>query len=538
MSPLFVCVHAAKFPAQALLRLRPELQGEPIVVMEGRPPHESVCAMNTHAFRRGATPGMTRLDAEGLPGLRILTRSQQTEAAARMVLLECAAKYSPRIEEVSEGTACAFVLDMAGTERLFGPPAQLAERFRADLASTGFRASIAVSANFETARLKAAGSRGIHVIPEGAEAVALSRLPVTALALEQDHLETFATWGIHTLGELAALPEVELITRLGQQGRQWRQAALGELPHLFRPIEPEFTLKEYCAFETPVEQIDSLLFIGARMIDSLVARAADRALSLALVTARMTLEAGVPSGRSLPMGWKAGVPSGGSLPMGWKTGVPSGGSLPMGCEVNHVHERILRPAIPSADRKFLLKLLQLEIAAHPPQAAVVALEMSAEAGYCGTVQLGLFTPQTPEPSRLDITLARIKAIVGADRVGAPVLEDTHRPDSFRMGSLALDASISDQPQAQRMVLRRMRPPVPIRVSLRDSRPAAFRDGVSHFEITAAYGPWKTSGCWWSAGEWNLEEWDVLAERTDGATLACLLVHDQSRNEWRLEAVYD
>jgi protein ImuB len=511
MNSLFVCVHAAEFPAQALLRLRPELQGEPIVVMEGRPPHESVCAMNTHALRRGATPGMTRLDAEGLPGLRVLARSPQTESAARMVLLECAAKYSPRIEEVTEGTACAFVLDMAGTERLFGPPAQLAERLRADIVSAGFRASIAVSANFETARLKAAGSRGIHVIPDGAEAVALSRLPVTALALEQDHLETFATWGIHTLGELAALPEVELITRLGQQGRQWRQAALGELPHLFRPIEPEFTLKEYCTFETPVEQIDSLLFIGARMIDSLVARAADRALSLALVTARMTLEGGVPSG----------------------------GYLPMGCEGNLVHERVLRPAIPSADRKFLLKLLQLEIAAHPPQAAVVALEMSAEAGYCGTVQLGLFTPQSPEPSRLDITLARIKAIVGADRVGAPVLEDTHRPDSFRMGALAIDsAEVTEEPVRQRMVLRRIRPPVPIRVFLRDSRPTTFRDGVSLFEVTAAYGPWKTSGCWWSAGEWNMEEWDVMAERTDGSSIACLLVRDQARNEWQLEAVYD
>ncbi len=511
MNTLFVCVHAAEFPAHALLRLRPELQGEPVVVMEGRPPHESVCAMNTHALRRGATPGMTRLDAEGLPGLRVLARSSQTESAARMVLLECAAKYSPRIEEVTEGTVCAFVLDMAGTERLFGPPAQLAERLRADIASAGFRASIAVSANFETARLKAAGSRGIHVIPEGAEAVALSRLPVTALALERDHLETFAIWGIHTLGELAALPEVELITRLGQQGRQWRQAALGEFPPLFRPIEPEFTLKEYCAFETPVEQIDSLLFIGARMIDSLVARAADRALSLALVTARMTLEGGVPIG----------------------------GSLPMGCEGNLVHERVLRPAIPSADRKFLLKLLQLEIAAHPPQAAVVALEMSAEAGYCGTVQLGLFTPQTPEPSRLDITLARIKAIVGAGSCGRPGAgghassrQLSHGRSRYRLRrDHRRTAEPTDGPAAYASA-------VPIRVFLRDSRPDRLSRWREPLEITAAYGPWKTSGCWWSAGEWDMEEWDVLAERTDGSSIACLLVRDQARNEWQLEAVYD
>lgn len=496
MSTLFACVYAAEFPAQALLRIRPDLQSEPVVVLEGRAPHEYVCAMNAHAFRRGATLGMTRLDAEGISGLRLLARSPETESIARAVLLEYAAKFSPRIEEASEGTASAFVLDIAGTERLFGPPSRLAERLRAELASAGLRVSITVSTNFDTARLKAAAARGVHVIPEGAEAVALAKLPIAALRLAEEHFETFATWGIHTLGELAALPETELITRLGQRARQWRDAALGELQHMFRPLEPEFTLQEYCAFETPVEQMDSLLFIGARMIDSLVARAQDRALSLALLTAHMKLDGG------------------------------------------KVHERVLRPAVPSTDRKFLLKLLQLEIAAHPPQAAVLALELSAEAGHCGTVQLGLFTPQTPEPSRLDVTLARIKAIVGEDRVGAPMLEDTHRPGSFRVGSLSIEATVCDEPQTQRMVLRRMRPPVPVRVSIRDFQPTAFRDGVSLFEITAAYGPWRTSGCWWSAGEWNIEEWDVLAERSDGSSIACLLVCDRARKEWQLEAVYD
>jgi protein ImuB len=496
MSTLYACVHAVEFPAQALLRLRPDLQNGAVVVLEGRPPHELVCAMNTHAFRLGATLGMTRLDAESIPGLRLLARSVETEATARTVLLEYAAKFSPRIQEVCASTACGFVLDIAGTERLFGAPARLAERMRTELASAGFRVSVAVSRNYDAACMKAAASRGVSIIAEGAEAVALAKLPIAALHLEMEHLETFAIWGLRTLGELAALPEVELITRLGQQARVWREAALGELPHMFQPIEQEFALREFCAFETPVEEVDSLLFMGARMIDSLVARAADRSLALALITVRMRLE----------------------------------GEL--------VHQRVLRPAIPSSDRKFLLKLLQLEIAAHPPQAAVIALELSAEAGHCSTVQLGLFTPQTPEPSRLDVTLARIKAMVGEDRVGAPMLEDTHRPGSFRMGTLAIEGTVGDEPITRRIVLRRMRPPVRIRVALREYQPAAFRDGVSLFEITAAYGPWRTSGCWWATGDWNLEEWDVLAERSDGSSIACLLVCDPGRKEWQLEAVYD
>jgi protein ImuB len=107
-----------------------------------------------------------------------------------------------------------------------------------------------------------------------------------------------------------------------------------------------------------------------------------------------------------------------------------------------------------------------------------------------------------------------------------------------MGTLAIEGTVCDEPLTQRMVLRRMRPPVPVRVAVRDFQPTAFRDGMSLFEITAAFGPWRTSGYWWSTGEWNLEEWDVLAERSDGSSVACLLVCDQARKEWQLEAMYD
>ena len=99
--------------------------------------------------------------------------------------------------------------------------------------------------------------------------------------MTEEHKETFALWGIRTLGELAALPEEELVKRLGAAASNWRVLARGAERHAFQPIEPELALKEFYDFETPVEQMDSLLFIGARMIDCLVARAAGRALSLA-----------------------------------------------------------------------------------------------------------------------------------------------------------------------------------------------------------------------------------------------------------------
>lgn len=494
---LYACVHAAEFPAQALLRLRTDLQSQPVAVLDGPASQETICSLNRHAVRRGAALGMTRLEAGGLSGLELLPRSTEVETAARAVFLECAAMFSPRIEGVSEGTASALALDITGTERLFGPPEKLSARLRNEMATAGFRVSIAVSANFHVARMKAAAAHGITIISEGEEARSLEKLPVAALNLTNEHKETFALWGIRTLGELAVLPEVELVKRLGSAASDWRSLAHGVARHTFQPIEPEFALKEFYDFETPVEQIDSLLFIGARMIDCLVARASGRALSLASLTIYMELEGG------------------------------------------RVHRLAIRPAVPSIDRKFLLKLLQLEIGAHPPQAAVVSLTLTAEAGQSSKVQLGLFAPQTPEPSRLDVTLARLKAIVGEDRVGSPVLEDTHRPGSFRMEGFVVGAKSSAlETERSRLALRRVRPPRPVRVVLHAMKPVSFSDGGSSFKIEAAYGPWKTSGCWWSQDGWDTEDWDILAANNDGERFGCLLVLDRLRNQWRLEAFYD
>ncbi|MGC1460824.1 MAG: DNA polymerase Y family protein [Terracidiphilus sp.] len=501
---LYACVHAAEFPSQALLRLRPDLQALPVAVLEGRAPLEQVCSMNRNARLQGVATGMTRLEAEALASqngeLCLLPRSLESEAAARTVLLECAANFSPRIEnasrDASQETACAFVLDIAGTERLFGPPRALAERLRNALKAAGFRVSIAVSANFHAARILAAASRGITAIQAGEEAQALANLPVALLEIPQDHAETLAIWGIRTLGELAALPEVDLIARLGQSASTWRDLALGAQAHAFRPMEAAFSLCEFCEFETPVEQMDSLLFVGARMVDSLSLRAATRAMSLALVTVDLELEG------------------------------------------KRAHRLTIRPALPSIDRKFLLKLLQLEIAAHPPPAAVLALTLTAEAGQSSKVQLGLFAPQTPEPSRLDVTIARLKAIAGEDRVGSPVLEDSHRAGSFRMTSFTAENPPVEEHKGQpRMALRRLRPPLAVRVALNAGQPVLFHDDRQSYKIATSFGPWRSSGCWWLMDGWDSDEWDVLAE-SQGAPVACVLVMDRSKHEWRLEAFYD
>lgn len=494
---LYAAIYAADFPAQAIVRGRPNLHAHAVAILDGVAPQERVCSRNLHATKRGVVPGLTRLEVEELGGICVQSRSIKTERAARMILHESVSQFSPRIEETFAANACSFVLDITGTERLFGSPAILAQRLRLAIQSSGFRASVAVSHNFDTARINAAFSRGITVVPQRQEAASLAATPIRALPIDEDDNATFALWGIGCLGELAELPEEELITRLGQKAKLWLKLARGKAEHIFRPIEAEFELREHIEFETHIEQLNSLIFIAANMISSLVTRANSRALSLATLTVHMDLEN------------------------------------------NLIYQRMIRPAIPASDCKFLLKLLQLEIAAHPPQAAISSLTLTAEAGQQSKVQLGLFAPQTPEPSRLDVTLARLKALVGDDRVGSPRLIDTHRSESFVMENFSVTSQpVPRQDTNVRVSLRRMRPPRQIRMHLQFAKPAVFHDGADRYSVQVAYGPWLTSGCWWSVNPWDMEEWDVVATNNHGASIGCLIVHDHLKKRWLLDALYD
>lgn len=494
---LYAAVYAADFPAQAILRLRPDIKSQPIAILEGIAPQQSVCSFNLPAKKLGVVRGMTRLEVEDLTGIHILSRSLSTELAARMVFLESVSRYSPRIEETIAENACGFVLDISGSERLFGPSMTLAQNLQASISTSGFRASVCLSSNFDTARIKAEASRGINVIADHKDASAIADIPVSVLRLNDENYETLALWGIRTLGELAELPDEELVSRLGQQSQKWLKLSRGIADHTFKPLEEAFELKEHIEFENHVEELDSLLFVGATMISNLIARATSRALSLSALTIRMSLE------RSIH------------------------------------YERVIHPALPTSDQKFLLKLLQLELASNPPSAPITTLTLIAEAGQPSKVQLGLFTPQAPEPSRLDVTLARLKALVGADRVGSPALLDSHRNDIFSLEPFAVRNQTSTHtPIPAHCSLRRIRPPHPLKIKLQVQKPIAFLDGSNNFDVLLAYGPWYSSGCWWGDNEWNLAEWDVLATNKCGETVGCLIVHDLLHNKWMLDAYYD
>lgn len=500
LAEIYACLYVPEFPAQALQRLRPELRGCPCVVMQGEPPLQVVCSLNNKARMLGLQPGMTQVEVDALSEITALRRSLNEETTAKAILLECAGGYSPRVEDRSEDRVFQCVIDIAGTEKLFGAPETLARSLHARSAALGIAGSVAVCSNVGAAVALAKGisPQTVKAITAGSEAAALEPLPLSVLDIGENHAETLALWGIRTLGMLAALPERELISRMGQEGKRLRQLARGEMPHLFQPVEPPFTLAERMEFDSPIELLDALMFVVNLMLEQVTLRAAARMLALASVTITLSLEGGAE------------------------------------------HMRTVRPALPSNDRQLWIKLLHLDLEAHPPPAAILAARLDAEPGSTSKVQLGLFSPQLPESSRLDVTLARIRAIVGEENAGRAVLEDTHRPDGFRMEPFRLPTTkpLETGSAPLRPAMRILRPPEATFVMMQSGRPKAFVFREQQYAVDHAYGPWQTSGDWWSQTLWGCEQWDLMARTTTGAMICCCLVRDLLRDQWRMAALYD
>ena len=515
---LYFCLRVPEFAAQAVLRLRPTERMLPVAVVEGIAPLETVCAANSRARRMGVKRGLSRAELDSFLGLRVLRRLPAEERNACAVLHELAVSFTPRFQDLTQcrltdstskdrDGALLLALDMTRTERVFGPPEMAARRLLQAARDLGFQARVGASVNLHASVCVARSSpKSIAILQPGTEETLLAKLPLNALSPDETEAETLALWGIRTVGELAALSEVAVVALLGEAGRALHRLARGKHAHLLVPEEPTFSLAERVDFDAPVDDLDSLLFVLGPMLRQLLVRAGLRALALASVTVTFGLEA-----------------------------APD-------------HSRTVRPALPLFDHALLLKLVQLDLQAHPPCAGILAISLSAEPGPRAEIQAGLFTPQTPEPARLEVTLARLSALVGEERVGRARLLDTHAPEGFRMERFSLtDAPRRFSSQASETVLRNG-------IALRRLRPRMYvpsqsDGGVSktfylcgiRYFVRRMHGPWRRSGQWWTSEVWSREEWDVEAEAdtdADDSALLCLFSHDLLRREWQIEGLYD
>ena len=518
-TPLFACVHVPDFSVQAAFRHERGLAKEcPAAVLHGPDSLMKVLACNGPARKAGVRTGMTKIQAEACPGITLRKRVAGDEELAQQVLIDCGFKFAFRIESTCPGT---IIIDLNGTERLLGPPQEIAEKI-VDECRASFDITIGMAVNPDTALLAARGFAGTTVIAPGEEASRLAPLPVSVLPADADILETLDSWGVRHFKALASLPPIPLSLRLGQSGLYLQQLALGRVKRELVPAEPPPVFREGIELEEAVELLEPLGFVLNRLLEQLCQRLITRSLATDQVLVDLVLE---------------------DHPDQQLHADSSPPSPPL------LHHTRLKLPVPTQDARVLLKLLQLDLAAHPPQAAVKKVTVEAWPARVRTTQTGLFQPLGPEPAKLEITLARLRAVVGEkdqqgrERVGFPKVTDTHRPDSFQVISSFSPARehINEMPHgrvANTLTLRMFRPPLPVKVKLRGAAPSTIVFPGIKAQVMDASGPWRSGGEWWSqAGEWKREEWDIGLV-SDGHPAVYRVFQDCVSGQWFVEGMYD
>jgi protein ImuB len=556
----FACIFVPDFPVEALLRAESGLRSQPLAVLEGKPPLQKVFAANENARRAGVTPGMAKLQIENCTGLAFRARSVLQEATAHAALLDCAQSFSPRVEDTASDT---IVLDLLGMELLFGALPKIACDLARRALDLGLTANVAVAANPDAAVLAARGFRGVTVIPEGEESERLGNLPVEILLAGQEaeqFLETFQRWGIRNLRDLAALPDVPLSERLGQRGIYLQKLARGETSRTLVPVDPPLVFEEAIELEHPLTLLEPLAFLLSQLLDQLCARLATRALATQELRLELELQnefyekeichpeqaCSVRAAKACPERTLSvsEEESNGDLGETPHRG-PAESRIAISARRASLFQRTLRLPLPLLDSKTFLKLLQLDLNAHPPGAPIVKIHLAAEPVRPRPGQSGLFLPPSPEPEKLELTLARIAGIVGNDKVGSLEILDTHRSQGFRMQRFVPREPIEKNKKKENSddlvtALRIFRPPAAVTVTVYEGRPifiSCLKRKETCGEILWAAGPWRSSGDWWEQEGWARDEWDIAVQEKTSIGLY-RLVRDLLAGRWLLEGSYD
>ena len=480
----------------------------------------------------------------------LLVRWADTIATPATALLEVAQRFSPRVAWVEPH---ALAIDLHGLERLFGAPRAIGEELRRALAKAGLETHVAVAATRTAARLLAHARAGLTVVAPG-DAVdeALAALPIALLPCllgdepasgatgpgprasarfyrtspvqeivkprrrrghtpVSDLLLVFRRWGLRTLGDLAALPAPDLAARLGAQGPRLQALARGEDPAPLVPLVEDERFEATLALEWPIEGLEPLSFVLSRLCEPLCQHLERRGRAASVLHVELKLVTRTAWARRLEL-----------------------------------------PA-PMKDPRTFRTLVLLDLESNPPPAAIDAVTLRVDPTPARTLQHSLLERARPKPEQVSTLVARLSALMGARRVGRPVLLDSHRPDAFTMETFTgQDGGSSPhadhnheggkarlEPEAQLIpALRRYRPPVPARVSVVDGRPVqvrAARAGVAGGAIEMMAGPWRCSGEWWALdAAWDHDEWDVALA---GGTI-CRLSRDRLKDRWYVAGVYD
>jgi protein ImuB len=289
----------------------------------------------------------------------------------------------------------------------------------------------------------------------------------------------------------------------------WERAN-GQSNRVLKLIRPPESFEESFEFENEIETAEPLLFMLRRFLEQLAVQLS----GIYLVTKELTLRITFTN--------------------------------------KQIYERIFKIPQPNNNVDLLFRMLHTHLENFKSEYPIVAVALNAQPIKPAREQFGLFETTLRNPHQLSETLARLTGLLGADHVGTPVLEETHRPDAFRMEPFLWNwtstggnggrssATSGAHPKGRGrsplhrlgLALRRFRPAPSASVLLDEDGPAQVRSADVHGKIIDHRGPFLISGNWWDEKSWACAEWDLQLDA--GELVRC----HESEATWRIDGIYD
>ena len=351
----------------------------PVAVLQAN----RVVACSEAARAEGVKRGLRRREAQGrCPDLVVVEHDLGRDARAFEPVVAALEALCPRIEIVRPGV-CAFAT--RGPSRYFGGDEALAALVagtvgvpcRSGIADGPFAAGLAA---------RTAMAELPTIVAPGTSRSFLADFPVSTL--ERPELaDLLIRLGLHTLGDLAALPAVQVLARFGPDGALAARLARGLDERLLAARTPPPDLAVSAELDPPADRVDRAAFLAKSLADELT----DELARQGLACTRISIEAETEHGETLVRLWR--------------------------------HDGALTPTAMAERVRWQLDGWLSGSATHRPTAGIVRLrlapdEVKPDLGR----QLGFWGGSTLQDARATRALARVQGMLGPDAVCTATLQ--------------------------------------------------------------------------------------------------------------------